>query len=172
MDKIKCFFLIIFVFGASICQAQMDTIYQKKYEKIQTLLDAKIDSVADAQSEDLLVLLGMASVFVKDTAAEKQILADKIFSFVSQKIEQQIIQKQIDKESSQFRYINAVLQKNQYHIRVPVANSEKLIEYIKQGRFEYIFKRFINSKYVYFAAAFLVFFVVLFVFWRKKKKKT
>lgn len=170
MGKIK-FLLIVFCLLVLLQNTYADSLTVAKYKTIKELLTTSKDSIANLNQNDLFLVLGMAVACVQDTSVEKQVKADKLFSFVSSELEKQLKAKQINENSTEFLYLNEILKANQYIVRTPTpSDGAKFWEYIKQGRFEYIGKRIIDRGYIYWILGFVVIGGVGLV-WKIRKQK-
>lgn len=169
MDKVK--YLIVFILFPcfpTFSQAQ-DSTYIEQYAQIQKFLLAPQDSLS-LDSQDLFLMLGMAVICAKDTALEKQVLADRLFSTLSQQVDQKLKNGQLKKDERDFLYLNYVLNQHQYFTPIPVSDSEKLVQYVKEGRFDYIWHRIVGRGYVYYFIGIFITLILLLVLWKRKKR--
>lgn len=156
MDKIKQIFLALLV---SIHFVQANGIDLDKM---------LADSTYAYSEQELLLLLGVATVYVQDTSVEKQIMADRLFSTVATQIEKKLVAKEIKKDEANFCYIQRVLEDYQYHIRIPVSDAEKFIHYLKEGRFDYIWHRIVGRGYLlYIIIIALISLSLLTIIWKR-----
>ncbi len=170
MDKVIYFiFFVLFFSLPKLSQAQ-DSTYIEHYEQIQNFLVEPKDSL-NLDKQELFLVLGMAVLCAKDTALEKQVLADRLFSSLSQQIEQKLKNGQMKKDERDFLYLKYVLNQHQYFMPIPISDSEKLVQYVTEGRFEYIWHRIVGRGYLYYMIGIFVTLIILLVLWKRKKRK-
>ncbi|MDW8287007.1 MAG: hypothetical protein RMJ89_02960 [Flammeovirgaceae bacterium] len=155
MDKVRTLFII------TLTSFHISMVNAFDVEKIAS------DSTYQYTIQDLLVVLGAATVYAKDTVFERQVMADRLFTIVASQLEKKLSNKEIKKNDDTFLYMQHILNAYHYHLAVPFSDTEKLVHYLKEGRIDYILHRVVSRGYLQYILAIILIFSLLTIIWRR-----
>lgn len=137
--------LVLFSILASVCG-----LARAECPDIQSLIHLPLDALTaetfrDCDSYALLHILGAAEVFLADSSAERQLTGDVWLNILADELQNRKKGEDFDPSSPEIARVVEHMASHQYHIAlIRPSDTEKLIEYLKQGRYQYVLKRFFD----------------------------
>ncbi len=186
VTKIMCLasvFCLLSLFFRTELVAQNKKIEPKKTQQteqngypklayLEKLLAKEVVFISDSFNiPTTYIALGMATLLMKDTCEEKEMQGYKLLDQLANLTEEKLKNEIITTENKQVRGILKMLGYHSYFIAVPVSDSEKLVHYVKQGKFGYILQRgYDRGIYKYVALLISSFFVSIWFFYKRRNR--
>lgn len=132
----------ILVYSCGIGRAECPDIHSLSKMSLDALT---AETFQECDSYALLHILGAAEVLLADSSAERQLTGDIWLNILADELQSRKDEENFDPSSPEIGRIIDNMARHQYHIAlIKPSDTEKLIEYIKQGRIQYVIKRFFD----------------------------
>lgn len=135
--------------------------------------DLTAETFRECDSYALLHILGATEILLADTSAQRQLTGDIWLNILADELQNRKKEEDFDPSSPEITRIVKLMAGHQYHIAlVRPSDTEKLIEYLKQGRFQYVLKRFFDRNvHLYFLTGeYLLILLILFgIYFRRQR---
>lgn len=135
--------------------------------------DLTAETFHDCDSYALLHIMGAAEVLLADTSATRQLTGDIWLNILADELQSRKKHEDFNPNSPEITRIVKLMAGHQYHIAlVKPSDTEKLIEYLKQGRFQYVLKRFFdrNIPLYFLTGEYVLLLLILFgIYFRRQR---
>ncbi len=164
--------LFVLFLSPTILKAQTTPCPTPEHISGFTLAEMDTLKLSTCNCYELILLVGAAEQMALDTSFEVAIKADLSFDIIANELQIRKKLAQIDPADPCITFLADQLKKQQYHLALnQPSDFEKLLHYMKEGRWEYIWKRFFDRGYHVYALLLIIMVPITHVIRKRTKKK-
>lgn len=168
MRSLVLFSILVWTYG--LTKAECPDIHSLSNIPLDNLT---AETFHECDSYALLHILGAAEVLLADTSAQRQLTGDIWLNILADELQSRKKDENFDPSSPEIARVVEHMARHQYHIAlVRPSDTEKLIEYLKQGRFQYVIKRFFdrNIPLYFLTGEYVLLLLILFgIYFRRQR---
>lgn len=164
--------ILLIIFGNSVVQSQCPDI--------RTLTDMPLEAYTAetfkaCDSYALLHILGAAEALLADSTPSRQLLGDIWLNILSEELQSRKGEEDFDPDAPEMARIVQNMANHQYHIALSrPSDTEKLFQYLKQGRLQYVIKRMFDRHLpqYFLLGEFILLMLLLFFLHKRRQRRT